>query len=129
MSDDLNSRADDYEHRLAAAGSTESIIGGLIKGVEQNRRVTKYLIISLILDVILSLSLAGLTFFAFSNDKKTDADAKAACVQSAKNSIVINNFLNLLTDNAINSSVFTPKEAKTRIAGYQKLKIAIPNCK
>lgn len=126
--DDIVGRADDYEQRLIEAGSTQGIMTGLVRRAEQNERITKWLVLSVIVDVVLSLFLAALTFVAYTNDHNVDKQAKTACVQSAKNSIVINQFLEFLIDNAKTSTALSPSEIQQRITGYEKLIIKIPKC-
>ena len=125
---DVSQRADDYERKLAEAGSTDGIITALVVGAERSKKVVKYLAISLFLDLLLSLSLGTLAVVAWHNATNVEKATKAACVQSAKNSVVVNSFLVLLIDNAKISTVLTPAERVQRVAGYKSLIVAIPPC-
>jgi hypothetical protein len=129
MSDeDVVSRNDDYERRLSHAGSTEGIISGLVEGAERSRKFIFWLTISLVLDVFLSLSLGALALVAWGNSDNVKEEAHQSCVQSAKNSVVINSFLQLLITSTQTSTLLTDKEKATRISGYRKLIINIPDC-
>jgi len=127
-SDDLGDRADDYERRLAEAGSTEGIIGGLVKGAEQNKRTIRWLTISLVLDIILSILLGFLGAFAYYNNRTIAADSILACNQSVRNSFAINAFINQQIDNTRLSTTLTPKEIQDRVVAYERLLIVIPEC-
>lgn len=86
----LDDRADDYERRLHAAGGTEGILQGLVADSTRVRQVVKWLTISLIFDLFLSISLGFLSLVAWQNaegiESNTDrfvdgqtADALATC--------------------------------------------------
>lgn len=128
MSDDLPSRADDYEERLLHAGSTEGIISGLVRGAQRSQQLIRWLAISLILDIAISIALGVLSLVAYENANQIQVKARSACIQSAQNSVVINSFLNLLISNAKISTVLTPSEIQQRVAGYRKRIIEIPDC-
>jgi len=67
MSDDLGARADDYERRLAGAGSTEGIIGGLVKGAERQRRFIHYIAVGVCVDILFSLAFGLLYWRSIDN--------------------------------------------------------------
>jgi hypothetical protein len=127
-SDDLESRADDFEKRVKAAGSTEEIVGSLSRSVARNQKVTKWLTISLILDIVLSIALGFLGFVAVHNAESIKEQANIACEKSAQNSVAINSFLQLLIDNAKASTLLTPAEKAQRVTDYQAQMIEIPKC-
>lgn len=135
MSDDLEQRADDYEAKVARAGSTESIISGLVRGAERNQRVVKWLAVSIVLDVLLSIALGTVALTAQQNaadadraSRVADKAANVACVQSAKNSTVVNNLLDALIINTVDTEAFTAEEQKRRLASFKALLIDVPDC-
>lgn len=64
---DVTERADEYEGRLNAASSTETLMGSLAKSVARNQRVTRWLILSVVLDVLFSIALGSLAYIAQHN--------------------------------------------------------------
>ena len=81
---DLEGRASDYERRLAGAGTTDDLMGGLAESVKRNQRTTKWLVISVCLDLILSVAFGGLAYVASQNANRgiANADNIAAIVQA-----------------------------------------------
>ena len=73
---DVEGRADDYERRLHNAGSTDDLIGGLVKGIEKNRRLTRWLAASIVLDLVLSLGFGGLAYVANQNAQRSFLNAQ-----------------------------------------------------
>ena len=128
IDDDLQRRSDDYELRMAQAGSTEGIISGLVRGAERNVHIIRWLIASVIIDVILLIAFGSLTIVSYHNDKDVDLQALTACTQSNKNSVVINNVLQALIENTNTNTTFSPQEKASRITSYQGLTISIPKC-
>lgn len=74
---DLESRADDYERRVSAAGSTDNIVGGLVAGARRSRRNQRVLAVSLIFDLVLSVALGVVSIKAIQNGEEIDANAQA----------------------------------------------------
>ena len=72
----IEGRADDYEKRLHNAGSTDDLIGGLVKGIEKNRRLTRWLAASIVLDLVLSLGFGGLAYVANQNAQRSFLNAQ-----------------------------------------------------
>lgn len=121
MSDSLEDRSNDYERRLDAAGNTEELMGALVRTVKRSRWVIRCLVIG-------SIILAIVIGFVWTNTNNIKDTAQLSCNQSAENSIVINEFLDLLIENTQISTLLTPDEVKTRIAGYKDLIITLPKC-
>lgn len=134
--DDITVRAAAYERKLAKAGSTEDIIGGLVKGLERNQRIVKYLTISLILDVILSLVLGVLAAISWvqgnnieNNAKRIDTIAHQTCTRVNANGDAINDFLNLIIMSYKSGAAKVPPAVvKQQIAKYEKMKVEVLKC-
>lgn len=128
MPDSVEDRADEFEQKVASAGSTEDIVKGLVIGAKRNQTIVKWLAISLALDVMLSIAMGILGFVAFHNSQTLKTQAIAACVQTNKNSAVINEFLDLLIEATKQTPVLTPDQKAERIKGYVDLVIILPDC-
>jgi osmoprotectant transport system substrate-binding protein len=76
MDDDLGARADDYERRLAASGSTEGIIRGLVRGAERSRRTLRWLIASVIFDITATFVFGFLGWKAYDNAHRIEANQR-----------------------------------------------------
>jgi hypothetical protein len=119
---DVGERADDYERRLAKAGGTKGVIGGLVLTADRNRKIMWALAISLVADVFLSFAVG---YFVLGADEA----AHIACEQSSDNSRVVNELLADLIRNASTlSDILTPAEIEARVQGYSDLLIDIPAC-
>lgn len=64
---DVGDRADDYEERLAASGSTNALVDGLTRSVQRNQRITGLLTIGVVMVVVLAVLVGGLAFKAGRN--------------------------------------------------------------
>jgi len=71
---DIEGRAADYEQRLAGAGSTNDLMGGLAESVKRNQRTTRWLVISVCLDLVLSVAFGGLAYVASQNANRSVAN-------------------------------------------------------
>ena len=125
---DLDDRADDYEKRLAAAGSTEDLIGGLVIGVERTKKLVKWLLISLVFDLALSIVLGGVAYFAWQNSGDIEEAAITSCEHTNDNSKAINGFLDLLIQFSSTSPSLTPEQREERVDEYTKQKIKLLKC-
>lgn len=72
MDDDLDARAEAYERKLAAAGGPDAMVRTLSEGLDRQTRVSIWLAISLILDLVLSLLLAYGYLAVNENSKSID---------------------------------------------------------
>jgi len=81
---DIEGRANDYERRLAGAGSTDDLMGGLAESVKRNQRTVRWLVVSVCLDLILSVAFGGLAYVAQQNASRSIAngDGIAAIVRA-----------------------------------------------
>ena len=81
---DIEGRASDYERRLAGAGTTDDLMGGLAESVKRTQRTTRWLLVSVCLDLILSVAFGGLAYVASQNANRSiaNADGIAAIVRA-----------------------------------------------
>lgn len=128
MTDDLESRAEEFEKKIEDAGGSEGIIGGLVKQADRNRRTVLFLQVALVIVAALALVLGLLTYISYQNDSRVDRQSAKACHQSITNTVLINALLNTLIVNVENSKVYSSEEAKMRIKSYQALMTKIPSC-
>lgn len=135
MSDDLGDRADDYERRLAAAGSTDDIIGGLVRAATRNRRSVRLLAISLAVDIILSLGMATLAAIAWNNTSRIAANSAniqrnvhIQCLAQNRAAVGTNTVLDVLIKFSRTSPVLTPAERADRVRVYIAVKIPVLKC-
>lgn len=127
---DLGERADDLERRMAAAGSTEAIIGGLVKGAARNRRAIWIMAVSLILDVVLSLAMAGLAYNALHQSERVEANTNRLCLSTQKFEQAHNSLVDTLIINVKTSSpkIFTPDDKARRIKNYEDSRVPVEIC-
>lgn len=71
---DVEGRVDDYEKRLLRAGSTDDLMGGLSRAVRRNRRVTRWLVVSVVLDIMLSVGLGAVALKAQHNAHRVEVN-------------------------------------------------------
>jgi hypothetical protein len=126
--DDLDARSDDFNRRADEARGRDGVVGGLVVDAERNRKILNMLAVVVGLVVALLLILVAVAATVWHNTGVIADQAQSACVQTAKNSMVINDFLTLLAINADTSEIFSDEEAAARIIGYKKLLIDIPDC-
>lgn len=135
--DDITVRAAEFERRLAKAGSTEDIISGLVKGLERNQRIVKYLTISLILDVILSIALGVIAAISWvqnnnieANTTRIESIGHQTCTRVNANSSAINDFLDLIIMSYKSGAAkgVPPDVVQTQIAKYENMKVEVLSC-
>lgn len=132
---DISERADDYERRLSSAGGNETVLGGLVIGVQRTKRIQLWLGISIVFDVLLSIAFGVVAIYAQNNANSAAETAKLAvvaakvsCDASSKNSTSINAVLNELIESVRTNPDYTPAEKKQRIDGYEALIVKVPDC-
>lgn len=128
MTDDLESRADDYEKRLAEAGSSEDLIKALVKGAKRSQRNVKWLIITMILDIVFSLAISVLSIIAWNNVSNIGTEADIACARSNANATKLNIFIDALSDATLKVGAGNSQEIKDRVKTYQDSKATIYKC-
>lgn len=77
MSDEIEDRADALDARIDAVGGPDAIVKSLVTGFARQRRVVKWVIVGLVLDVILSIALSIVVYVTDRNTSRVQANSKA----------------------------------------------------
>jgi hypothetical protein len=123
---DLESRADDYEQRLAAAGGDKGVLSSLVF-TARDKKTIKWLVISIIFDLVLSIGLGIVSVIALHNSAAIQKQTRLTCLQVNKDSAAHNAFVQTLIDNTPGSPL-TDAVKRQRIKDYEALIIKIPEC-
>lgn len=132
---DLGERADDYEVRLSKAGSTEDLVIGLVKTVDRSKRTLRLIIISLVVDVVLSIGMMGITLVAWTNADNIEKNTNRfkgvvyeQCMDAQVSAKSVNAVLTALIENAAVSTIFSPAEKSARMKNYEKARVNVHSC-
>lgn len=125
---DVGDRADAYEARLAAAGSTEALVGSLAANVDRNRRTVRWLAVIVGCLVMLTLAVGASALLALTNANRIETATAIACTRSNDNTDALNDILDTLITNAKASTAYSPSEKAVRIASYESHKRTLIDC-
>lgn len=132
---DIEDRADAYERRLAQAGSTDDIVSSLVKAAADSQRYIRLLTISLIIDILLSIAMAGLAVVAWSNANHIAANTRDLkvgvhdiCTASNTAAMGTNDVLQSLINAVTITNSLPALEKQDRIAKYKAAMVPMLRC-
>lgn len=86
---DIEGRAADYEQRLAGAGTTDDLMGGLAESVKRNQRTTRWLVIIVCLGLLLSVGFGGLAYVAQQSASRSVVNANRGIANANKIAAIV----------------------------------------